>query len=448
MADYERNKEEFAIRVEGLSKLYRIGLKDKIHDSVTSAVFDVLRSPIRNYLKYRALYRFDDVKGERSPESEIEDIIWALRDVSFDVRQGEAVGIIGRNGAGKSTLLKILSRVAEPTLGQIRIWGRISSLLEVGTGFHQELSGRENVYLNGTILGMTKREVDSKFDEIVDFSGVQKFIDTPVKRYSSGMRVRLAFSVAAHLEPDILIVDEVLAVGDADFQKKCLNKMEDVGKHGRTVIFVSHNMQAITRLCSRAILINEGRVLLDGPAPQVVRSYLTADSGTSAERTWNDTADAPFGDIARLLAVRSINRSGLVTESFEISEQIGIQMEYDVVREGRVLLPHYHVFNDEGIKLFISLDLDTEWRGRSRPAGRYRSTVWIPGNFLSEGMFYIHANMVALKPENFQFSAPDAISFIVVDKMDGTTARGDWTKRLDGVIRPKLKWDTQFEHFA
>jgi lipopolysaccharide transport system ATP-binding protein len=440
-----RSPKNVAIRAEGLSKLYRIGLKDRIHDNFVSAFVDMLKAPYRNYRKYRSLYRFDDVGRKERGEDDSDDVIWALRDVSFDILRGEAVGIIGRNGAGKSTLLKILSRVTDPTHGCVRIRGRISSLLEVGTGFHQELTGRENVYLNGTILGMTKREVDRKFDEIVDFSGIHKFIDTPVKRYSSGMRVRLAFSVAAHLEPDILIVDEVLAVGDADFQKKCLNKMEDVGKKGRTVLFVSHNMQAITRLCSRAILIGEGRILKEGPAPNIVRSYLTADSGTSAERKWADPAKAPRGDWVRLMAVRSIDGSGQVAESFGISDPIGLQMEYWVRRGGRMLLPHFHLFNDEGIKLFISLDLDENWRGKERPSGRYRSTAWIPGNLLTEGMFYVHANLLALRPEEPEFSAPDAVSFIVVDRMEGTSARGDWRKRLPGVIRPMLKWETDFE---
>jgi lipopolysaccharide transport system ATP-binding protein len=244
-----------------------------------------IKSPLSNFKRYRSLYRFDDVNPDDengAGGSSREDIIWALKNISFKVKAGEKLAIIGRNGAGKSTLLKILSRVTIPTQGYAKIRGRISSLLEVGTGFHPELSGRENVYLNGTILGMRKKEVDQRFDQIVDFSGIEKFIDTPVKRYSSGMRVRLAFSVAAHLEPEILIIDEVLAVGDADFQKKCLNKMENVGKEGRTVVFVSHNMPAITRLCERAILIENGRMTNDGPAPKVVGEYLRAGSGSSA----------------------------------------------------------------------------------------------------------------------------------------------------------------------
>ena len=255
-----------AIKVENISKRYRIGLKEDMHDTAGKAIFDFIKRPLKNYRKFRSLYRFDDNNPDMNANSS--DIIWALRDVSFEVRHGEVLGIIGKNGAGKSTLLKILCGITDPTSGYAEIRGRISSLLEVGTGFHPELTGRENVYLNGTILGMRKKEVDRKFDQIVDFSGIEKFINTPVKRYSSGMRVRLAFSVAAHLEPEVLLIDEVLAVGDADFQKKCLNKMEEVGQEGRTVLFVSHNMPAVCRLCNRTILLDRGRLVDDGPSDQ------------------------------------------------------------------------------------------------------------------------------------------------------------------------------------
>jgi lipopolysaccharide transport system ATP-binding protein len=268
------SNKDIAIKVENLSKIYRIGLKENMHDSLGGAILDFLKSPLKNYRTYRSLYRFDDFEtnGNNFDDETFSDVIWALRGVSFEVGRGEVLGIIGRNGAGKSTLLKILSKITPPTSGFAKIHGRISSLLEVGTGFHQELTGRENVYLNGTILGMTKKEVDRKYDEIVEFSGVEKFINTPVKRYSSGMRVRLAFSVAAHLEPEILIIDEVLSVGDADFQNKCINKMEDVSQQGRTVLFVSHNMSAVTRLCERTILLQEGKVADDGPSDRVVIS--------------------------------------------------------------------------------------------------------------------------------------------------------------------------------
>jgi lipopolysaccharide transport system ATP-binding protein len=263
-----------AISVENLSKAYRIGLKDVMHDTLVGALKGVMYSPLKNW---RRLSRLDTFRHN----GHADDIFWALKDVSFEVQEGEVLGIIGRNGAGKSTLLKILSRITEPTSGRAVIRGRVSSLLEVGTGFHPELTGRENIYMNGTILGMTKREIDRKLDAIIDFSGVEQFLDTPVKRYSSGMKVRLAFAVAAHLEPEILIIDEVLAVGDSEFQKRCLGKMHDVAASGRTVLFVSHNMTAVENLCTRAILLQKGKLSSDGDSASIVQQYLE-DSCTTA----------------------------------------------------------------------------------------------------------------------------------------------------------------------
>ncbi|NVJ47330.1 MAG: ATP-binding cassette domain-containing protein [Cytophagia bacterium] len=256
------------IKVENLSKRYRLGLKEKQSDTLLGQIGQVIRSPLDNLKRLRDLNRFDE---------EVESVFWALKDVSFEVKEGEVLGIIGKNGAGKSTLLKILSQITEPTSGKIEIHGRVASLLEVGTGFHPELSGRENIYMNGTILGMTRREIDSKLDEIIDFSGVEKFIDTPVKFYSSGMKVRLGFSVAAHLDPEILIIDEVLAVGDYEFQKKCLGKVEDISKNqGRTVLFVSHNMAAVQNLCSEAIFLEEGKVVSRGATDEIIDLYLNS----------------------------------------------------------------------------------------------------------------------------------------------------------------------------
>jgi lipopolysaccharide transport system ATP-binding protein len=292
---------DIAIRVENLSKAYRIGLKEQRHETLAGAVVSFVKSPWQNYRNLRKLSNFGDTHTYHGPrttddgtqdsksvvssqlsvdssETPPSDVIWALKDVSFEVKRGEVVGIIGRNGAGKSTLLKILSRITEPTSGRATIYGRVGSLLEVGTGFHPDLTGRENIYLNGTILGMSKKEVDRKFDEIVAFSEVEKFIDTPVKRYSSGMRVRLAFAVAAYLEPEILIVDEVLAVGDLNFQRKCLGKMGEIAEHGRTVLFVSHNMAAVVELCQRGLVLESGEVRFDGTAGQSVNYYVQKDS--------------------------------------------------------------------------------------------------------------------------------------------------------------------------
>jgi lipopolysaccharide transport system ATP-binding protein len=257
---------DVVISVKNLSKLYRLGLREEAPDTLAGSLFSWLKAPCKNIKRLRSLTRLN-------PNVNANDVLAALRNVSFDVKSGEVIGIIGRNGAGKSTLLKILSRITEPTSGQAVIRGRIGSLLEVGTGFHPELTGRENVYMNGTILGMTKKEIDRKFDEIVDFAGFEKFLDTPVKRYSSGMQVRLAFAVAAHLDPEILIVDEVLAVGDAEFQKKCLGKMESVSQQGRTVLFVSHNLPAVRRLCTRGILLNKGTVDIDAPVDTTLQHY-------------------------------------------------------------------------------------------------------------------------------------------------------------------------------
>lgn len=270
--------DDTAIKVENISKCYRIGLKEKIHDSFGRTIIDFIKAPLDNYRKYRSLYNFDDTgpDSDGHPRPGACDVIWALRDVSMEVKTGQVIGIIGRNGAGKSTLLKILSRITDPTTGWARIRGKVSSLLEVGTGFHPELTGRENVYLNSAILGMKKKVIDRKFDQIVGFSGVEKFIDTPVKRYSSGMKVRLAFSVAAHLEPEILVIDEVLAVGDAEFQNKCLGKMHNITQRGRTVLFVSHNMGAIIQLCPTSILLEDGGIVAGGPSKEVIDQYLSS----------------------------------------------------------------------------------------------------------------------------------------------------------------------------
>ncbi|HLV02241.1 MAG TPA: ABC transporter ATP-binding protein [Acidobacteriota bacterium] len=428
---------DFAIRVHDVSKRYRIGVRDSDHDTLVGKVISKLSRPIHNLRRLRSLSQFE-------PGQKAEDVIWALKDVSFDVRSGEVVGLIGSNGAGKSTLLKILSQITEPTGGRVEIRGRVSSLLEVGTGFHPELTGRENVFLNGAVLGMTRREIESKFEEIVEFAGVSRFIETPVKRYSSGMKVRLAFAVAAHLEPEILLVDEVLAVGDIAFQKKCLGKMDNVAKEGRTVIFVSHNIASITRLCSRAILLENGRAVMDGPAHEVASVYLNAGEGTAAFRQW-DAAQAPGGDIARLRSVKVIDEDGEIAESIDIRRKVGIQIEFEVLKEGHELLPTFHVFNQEGLYLFPALDLDPVWRRRKRPRGVYKTTGWIPGNLLSEGIHLIQVALAAIHPFIPQFNEHSAVAFTVVDSTEGDSARGDFAQALGGAVRPRLEWSTVAE---
>lgn len=427
---------DIAIRVENLSKLYRIGRAQERHDTLRDVISDFgLR--IAN-LRQRIAH-----PQSLNHTSHAQDL-WALREVSFEVKCGEVIGIIGRNGAGKSTLLKILSRITEPTGGHADIYGRVGSLLEVGTGFHPELTGRENIYLNGAILGMRRTEINRKFDEIVAFAEIDRFLDTPVKRYSSGMYVRLAFAVAAHLEPEILLVDEVLAVGDSSFQKKCMNKMQDVGQQGRTVFFVSHNMPAITRLCERAILLDAGSVVHDGPSYQVVSTYLNSGLGTTAEREWPDPATAPGSQVIRLRAVRVRAEDGRIAETVDIRRAVGIEMEYEVLVAGYKLMPHFVLYNQEGLLVFVAVDQDLTWRRRPRPTGRYVSTGWIPGNLLAEGAMIVGVAMRTIDPQMLHFDTRDAVAFQVIDTTQGDSARGDWGGQMRGVVRPLLEWSTQF----
>jgi lipopolysaccharide transport system ATP-binding protein len=307
-----------------------------------------------------------------------------------------------------------------------------------------ELTGRENVYLNGAILGMKKAEIERKFDEIVDFAEVETFIDTPVKHYSSGMQLRLAFAVAAHLEPEILLIDEVLAVGDARFQKKCLSKMQDVEHHGRTVLFVSHNMAAVTRLCKRCLLLDGGRLVKDGPSHEVVGAYMHAETGTTAAREWCDPETAPTGTVARLRAVKVRNHEGKVSEAIDIRTPLSIEMSYEVLQSGSILMPFFTFYNEEGVLAFASNDLDPNWRRRPRPAGVYGSIVCIPGNLLSEGTLFIGAGLTAEGPV-LQFYEGDAVAFHVIDSLDGNSARGDYGGNMMGVVRPMLQWSTKFK---
>jgi lipopolysaccharide transport system ATP-binding protein len=434
---------DIAIHAEHLGKVYQLGQSQNApYKTLRDNLADALTAPFRRAARRDRRLTHSAQATAPAPEDTTH---WALKDVSFEIRAGEVVGIIGRNGAGKSTLLKILSRITEPSKGQAQIFGRIASLLEVGTGFHPELTGRENVYLNGAILGMHKVEIDRKFDEIVAFAEIERFLDTPVKFYSSGMYVRLAFAVAAHLEPEILVVDEVLAVGDSRFQKKCLNKMQDVGHEGRTVLFVSHSMPAITRMCERTILLDAGLVLKDGPSQQVVGAYLNSSGeGTSALREYHDAKTAPGGEVARLRAVRVKDQHGRIADSLDIRQAVSIEMEFEVLKGGVVLLPHFHLFNEENVHIFMTMDLDPEWRGKPRPVGRYVSAVTIPGNFLSEGTLFVESAIVTMEPPVLQFTERDAVAFHVIDSMEHDSARGDWAGNLPGMIRPLLPWSTQY----
>ncbi|NOX63177.1 MAG: ABC transporter ATP-binding protein [Chloroflexi bacterium] len=423
---------DIAIQVENLGKRYRIGVQEEKYDTLGAQMLAWLRSPITNYRRLRGLSAF-------SENGQAEDVIWALKDVSFTVKEGEALGVIGRNGAGKSTLLKVLSRITPPTTGRVLLSGRVASLLEVGTGFHPELTGRENIYLNGSILGMTKAEIDRKFDEIVAFSGVEKFIDTPVKRYSSGMRVRLAFSVAAHLEPEILLIDEVLAVGDAEFQRKCLGKMQDVAGAGRTVLFVSHNMPAVTRLCQRAILLEKGRLIMDGPSEEVVASYLADATRTGAARSWA-LDEAPGTDELRLTSVSLVNSQHRIVSVVSVEEELQLRIGYRVNTPG-LTFRCAAKFYTQGVCAFATVEPTETTRDRE---GHYWSVVRIPAHLLSEGEYLVGVSIFSSKGRKIHYVLEDeVIVFQVTDPISGQSARGDYTEPFAGVMRPKLEWSME-----
>ncbi len=418
-----------AIRAERLGKQYRIGERVR-YKTFRDTVADIATGTLRR------LGRRDKSSLERA------NTIWALKDISFQIEHGEVVGIIGPNGAGKSTLLRVLSRITEPTEGEVQIHGRVGSLLEVGTGFHPELTGRENIFLNGAILGMRREEVDRKFDEIVAFAEVEKFLDTPVKHYSSGMYVRLAFAVAAHLESDILLVDEVLAVGDAAFQKKCLGKMGDVAHQGRTVLFVSHNMPSITMLCSRALLISKGALVEDGPSAKVVNSYLSKISAVSGQE-WEDPHTAPGTDLVRLRSVRTCSSSGETRQCFHLDEEVYVELTYWLLRPGLKTHPGYHLYNAQGVMAFVSNDFhDREWVDVPRDSGLYRSTCRIPASFLNEGTYILDVAVALADTMRAEVFQKEVARFEVID--DGQSEvrghfDGPWTI---GVLRPKLDWKT------
>jgi lipopolysaccharide transport system ATP-binding protein len=420
-----------AIKVAGMSKQYRVG---EIQDR-----YPTLRDSLARSL--RALVTRDRT-GIWTRER-----MWALRDVSFEVKPGGVVGIVGRNGAGKTTLLRILSRITEPTSGFAEVRGRVGSLLEVGTGFHPELTGRDNIFLNGAILGMRRAEIARKFDEIVEFSGVEKHIDTQVKRYSSGMYVRLAFSVAAHLEPEILLVDEVLAVGDAEFQRKCLGKMQSIGEAGRTVLFISHQMPTITRLCQRAILLDGGAVIDDGDVERVVTRYLTSEHGSSAHRVWADPETAPGSDFVRLRSLRVVDEKRETAESIDVRQAVGLELVIDVLKRGAPFVPWIALFNGQGQHVFSVMDTDPSWH-EARDPGRYRSIAWIPPNLLNEGTLIATVSLntfVAAPRAVRQAHVEDAIAFQVYDQGEGDTARGNYVAPWSAPVRPLLSWSCDYE---
>ena len=407
---------KFAIEVENLSKRYRIGAREN-NKTLREAFVDLAAAPLRRIKSFG-----------RSSHRE-EDSIWALKDVSFEVEPGEVVGIIGRNGAGKTTLLKVLSQITEPTEGRAVLNGRVASLLEVGTGFHTELTGRENIYLSGALLGMSKKEIDKKFDEIVDFSGVDKFIDTPVKRYSSGMRVRLGFAVAAHLEPEILLIDEVLAVGDAAFQAKCLGKMGEVAKEGRTVLFVSHNMSAITRLCKWSVWLEAGRIRDIAPASRIVERYLLSGSDRKPETAF----DVDPGKDAQYRAVRVLNAGGVVSPELSCDEPITLELVYEVRKKIPGLYLTFYLRNAEGIFILFS-----DWKDcnpnevLNLQPGTHVFSICIPPRILGAGTYFLTVGSAT--GGGHVDHRRDVCTFSLHDTL---TPRGD--SRV-GAISARLQW--------
>jgi len=435
---------EIAVRVEGLSKQYKIGALpgagNRFHyRTLRDTIANAFVSPL-NRLSSRSQGSHKDIytKVEKQPT------IWALKDISFKVAKGQVIGVIGRNGAGKSTLLKILSRVTEPTKGYAEVHGRVGSLLEVGTGFHPELTGRENIYLNGAILGMKRAEIDRKFDEIVAFSEVEKFIDTPVKRYSSGMYLRLAFAVAAHLEPEILVVDEVLAVGDAEFQRKCLGKMSSVADEGRTVLFVSHNMSAILRLTDETIVLDSGILVLRAPTPEAVDYYLSSGLAQSGERHWLAEEIPPDAAPFRPISLRVKNMKDQVAETFRSTEPVIIEIQYQLEAAIKGLRVGVYLVTARGEQVFASFDTDDpeQYETNSvRPPGSYISHCTIPSDLLNEGRYILGLNASSYRVKRY-FQDEAVLAFSV----DATGAPGaQWPELRLGPIRPRLEWQIQRE---
>ena len=417
-----------AIMVEELSKRYVINHQRANGDGLRHLMQETLTAPFRWFREKKA-------KGCNSGVSHTEEF-WALKNATFDINQGEVVGIIGRNGAGKSTLLKILSRITEPTKGRITIDGRVASLLEVGTGFHPELTGRENIFLNGAILGMSRADIGKRFDEIVAFAEVERFLDTPVKRYSSGMYVRLAFAVAAHLEPEILIVDEVLAVGDAQFQKKCLGKMKDVAtQEKRTILFVSHNMAAVSQLCSKVVWLHEGSIKEIGATDQIIRSYMECSLSQTSERRWEPEQSAPGDDRVRVVGARIV-QNGCVTGVVDINLDFRIEIDFITFQHARNLLTGVNLFDANGQCIFNSVD----WRDSELQTGRFCKYVTIPGQTLAEGKTSVLIRAVFYEPDVLSAVIPDALVFDAVDSEHPLTVRGHYKDSWPGVVRLRLTW--------
>ncbi len=416
-----------ALLVHGLGKRYEIGTSRARYQTFR----DTLMQAAKNIFS-------------RSSEQEASNKIWALKDISFEVKKGDVVGIIGRNGAGKSTLLKILSKITSPTEGYAEIYGRTGSLLEVGTGFHPELTGRENIYLSGAILGMKKREMDKRFDEIVAFSGVEKFIDTPAKRFSSGMYVRLGFAVAAHLEPEILMVDEVLAVGDAAFQKKCLGKIGNVAKEGRTILFVSHNLGVVANICPKSILLNYGKKEMEGSSSEVINRYIEIGREGCGEGTWESPAVAPGTDKVRLKSVRIVS-NGEATTDVDIQKDVLIEVEFWSLKDKNKICTSIQLLDKLGNWVLASANMHSvslepdEWFNKECSPGIYKTTCTLPGNFLNEGLYSVNV-LLLTDAVHLEVTMNEVISFTVYET---GLMRKEFSGAWGGVVRPRLGWRTE-----
>ena len=413
------------VRVEGLSKQYRLGSRDSAYDTLRESLVEAVRTPFRR------------LRGNNGTPDR--DMIWALQNLNFEVAPGEVLGIVGRNGAGKSTLLKVLSRITQPTTGRAELFGRVASLLEVGTGFHPELTGRENIYLNGAVLGMKRTEIDQKFDQIVEFSELEKFLDTPVKRYSSGMYMRLAFAVASHLEPEILIIDEVLAVGDAQFQKKCLGKMSNVATQGRTVLFVSHNMIAVQSLCQRAIWLDQGQVVKEGPATEVVADYLTSGTASQLEEVWDAAEKAPGNEIVRLhrIRVRPVDSS---SDALTKKTPFVIEIEYWNLLPGARLHLALHLYTEQDIIAFTTGNgYDVAGTDEYTAAGLFRCVCYVPADLLNTRR-HRFVLFVVRDSNSVIYRYESKVSFEILDLQ---TREVSFYGREPGVVQPVLRWTTE-----
>ncbi|MFO1531130.1 MAG: ATP-binding cassette domain-containing protein [Kiritimatiellia bacterium] len=425
--------DDVVITCDRIGKRYRLGAAEQRSETLAGALLQGLRRPFRHLL--------DSLRAASEQET-----LWALKDISFEVRQGEVMALVGRNGAGKSTLLKILSRITDPTEGRVEMLGRVNALLEVGTGFHPELTGRENIYLSAAIHGMRKAAVDRELEAIIDFAGIEKFIDTPVKRYSSGMAVRLGFAVAAHPAGHPR-GGRGAGGGDPPSRRSAGGRRCGDAGGGRTVLFVSHNLSAVSRLCGRGLLLEQGRKVLEGTADEVVSADVKSSLGSQSERHWDHPADAPGNEVVRLRSVRMIDRQGGGVESLDIREAVGVELVLERRATDPAFVPTIMLHNEHGVHVFNAIDTNAFWSDTSR-LGLVRSVAWIPGNFLSEGTHFITVIIISFAPQYSirHVDLPEAIAFQVVDAGEGDSARGSFMGQWGGACRPKLHWDHQLLH--